>query len=516
MNTNMDSGLKAIKVRPYFISLLLAWSCALIILSTLGFFYIRYDNLLKAKTNARLNFSKDLIFLQWVSSHGGLYAPESETTPVNPYLSHITERDIKTPLGKKLTLVNPAYAMRQIAGSYHASAGIKVHIAGLKPLRAETAPDQWEKDAIHQFQKGSKEVYGVTQIENKLFMRLMRPMIIKASCLECHSKQGYTKGQVGGGVSVSIPMHPYFDEIDKQQMLLGGFLFILWGLGISGLGFISNKLREKIEVQQSLERKLIQNEKLASIGVLVSGIAHEINNPNNFISFNMPILKDYLKKIMPIVDAYAKKNPEMVLFHMPYNEFRKDIFKLIDNVQYGSERILSIIENLKGFSRTNHETEIERIELEDIINKTLTFTRNVINKSVKNFEVHLPQSLPTVIIHTSSLEQVLINILTNAAQAFDESDYENAKIDFSVFINNNDKGVIFEIKDNGSGMKKETIDNIFLPFFSTKTPSGGTGLGLYICHILVENMGGEIDVNSIEGEGSIFYVKINNIVGTNN
>lgn len=511
MKNKMETSANGVKVRPYFLSLAVAWSLIFIILLITGWIYIKNDHLEKARNSARINFTKDRVLREWVASHGGLYVPESDKTPSNPYLSHIPDRDIKGPSGKQLTLMNPAYAMRQISDMYHAAAGIKVHITGLKYFRPETAPDLWEKVAINRFKNGAKEVFELTEYDGKPFIRLMKPLMATESCLKCHGHQGYKTGGVRGGVSVSIPMAPYNSEIKEQQLLMGSFLFILWGIGLAGLNFISTKLNEKMKEQKVLESQLIQSEKLASIGVLVSGIVHEINNPNNFISFNLPILKDYLEKIMPIVDSHAEKEPDMKLFYMPYTEFREDIFNLIDNVQHGSERILAIIENLKGFSKTNNGTMVKRLELTAIVEKVLTFTRNKINKNVKTFKVHLPESPPVVTLNVQSLEQILINILTNASQSFDESDYDTARIDFSVFLNEAEKGIDFEIKDNGCGMDKETLKNIFLPFFTTKPPDEGTGLGLYICHTLVEKMGGTIEVRSRKGEGSIFSVKFKNI-----
>ena len=100
-----------------------------------------------------------------------------------------------------------------------------------------------------------------------------------------------------------------------------------------------------------LERQLVQNEKLAALGLLVSGIAHEINNPNTFISFNIPILRDYLQELMPIIDGFAEQHPNLELCSMKYQEFREDLFKLVANMEHGSSRINAIVSDLKRFVR---------------------------------------------------------------------------------------------------------------------------------------------------------------------
>ncbi len=255
--------------------------------------------------------------------------------------------------------------------------------------------------------------------------------------------------------------------------------------------------------EKLLEKKLIQSEKLASIGVLVTGIAHEINNPNNFVTFNIPILREYLDEIMPIVDKYAEQRPDLEMFYMPYAEFREDVFKLLDNVEHGSRRIKSIVSDLKDFSRTKRKKKIERIDLRPVIEKVVTFCRSKIKRTVKTFEVSVPEGLPRVLIDPHSLEQVLINLLINAAQAFDKPINGNSMVALVVLPRDPVDGPLaIEVRDNGRGMDSETMDKIFDPFFTTKPPEEGTGLGMYIAHNLIENMGGRIEVESAPGKGS--------------
>jgi signal transduction histidine kinase len=463
----------------------------------------------------------------------------TQKTPGNKYLSNVSERDISTSAGRRLTLMNPAYAMRQIADMYNEKAGVKAHITGLKYFRPETAPDGWEKAALHSFNKGADEACEITDIDGKPFMRLMRPMFTEENCLKCHGHQGYKIGDVRGGVSVSVSMQPYLDNTREDQFLLLSFLLILWGLGFSGIYFVSKKMKQNIREQNRLteelqdthkklkltneilieknkdlirkEKQLIQSEKLASIGVLVSGIAHEINNPNNFVTFNIPILRDYLNAVMPVVDEYAKKHPDLEMFYMPYKEFREDVFKLLDNVEHGSKRIQTIVDDLKEFSRAKHERKTEKVSLKPVIEKVVSFTRSRLKRSVKNFEVNIPEDLPRLVIDPQHLEQVLINLLINAIQAFDSPDEVNSRIDLNVSMNDSQDTLIVEVEDNGSGMDEQTMSRIFDPFFTTKPSDEGTGLGLYICHTLVENMGGRIEIESKPGKGSRFTVILGNV-----
>ena len=262
-----------------------------------------------------------------------------------------------------------------------------------------------------------------------------------------------------------------------------------------------------ITESKMLERQLIQNEKMASLGVLISGIAHEINNPNNYISVNIPILRDYLNIVMPIVDEYAKQNPDMEIMYMSYAEFREDIFELIDNVQHGSRQINSIVRDLKVFSAVDKDKKNERIDLKPMIEKVVSFCGSKIRRSVKNFNVQMPENLPETPVESQLLEQILINLLINAAQAFDKPVDENSEINLSVSMDDvKENQLNIDVSDNGCGMDDVTMEKIFDPFFTTKSSEEGTGLGMYIVHNLIEKMGGRIEVHSRLGQGSNFRV----------
>ncbi|MGA8181573.1 MAG: MASE3 domain-containing protein [Desulfobacterales bacterium] len=262
-----------------------------------------------------------------------------------------------------------------------------------------------------------------------------------------------------------------------------------------------------ITESKMLERRLIQNEKMASLGVLISGIAHEINNPNNYISVNIPILRDYLNVVMPIIDEYAQKHPDLEIMHMTYAEFREDIFELLDNVQHGSRQIKSIVRDLKGFSKLDNPKKIEKIDLKPLIDKVISFCRAKLERHVKTFKIQIPGHLPEARVESQLLEQILINLLINAAQAFDQPVDDNSMVNLSVSMDDGKENrLIIEVSDNGKGMDEGTMAKIFDPFFTTKSLEGGTGLGMYIVHNLVEKLDGEIEVDSRLGQGTHFKV----------
>jgi signal transduction histidine kinase len=253
-----------------------------------------------------------------------------------------------------------------------------------------------------------------------------------------------------------------------------------------------------------MEIQLIQNEKLASLGLLVSGIAHEINNPNSFISFNIPILRDYLNVLMPIVDDHAENRSDFEPFGMSYEEFRNDIFKLVDNMEHGSARINTTVSGLKEFVRKREKVELRQVDMIQVVDKAMMLCRPETLKWVKSLDVNVPESIPPILTDPEALEQIIINLLINAAHAADK---EDSWVRLAVIP----RGVhspysTIEISDNGLGMDEATKRKIFDPFFTTKGPRKGTGLGLYICHNLIEGLGGRIDVDSEPGKGSTFRI----------
>ncbi|RJQ60434.1 MAG: response regulator [Desulfobacteraceae bacterium] len=254
-----------------------------------------------------------------------------------------------------------------------------------------------------------------------------------------------------------------------------------------------------------MERQLMQNEKLVSLGLLVSGISHEINNPNNFISFNIPILRDYLGGMIPILEDHAKRHPDFEIFGMPYDEFRQDLFKLIENIEHGSSRINATVSRLREFSRRRDHSQKQQIDLASVIEKGIALCRSQIEKVTHSFEVKIPDRLPPVYADPEVIEQVTVNLLINAAQALDKA-ASWIRLEVTVEGRRQDR-IIIEVGDNGCGMDESIIEKIFDPFFSTKgTGEGNTGLGLYICQTRLEAIGGRIEVKSRPGIGSTFRV----------
>lgn len=258
--------------------------------------------------------------------------------------------------------------------------------------------------------------------------------------------------------------------------------------------------------QRRLQQQLMQADKLASLGSLVAGIAHEINNPNNFITFNIPILGDYWQEIFPILDRNAAEHPDWMVLGMPYAEFKQDVLKLLNNMEHGSDRINNVVSELRNFARIQKDEFRTQIDIHKLVDRVITLTGKQVGKLVKSYQVELADNLPEIVVNPARIEQVLINLVLNAAQAADKKDsYVMLKARKDPLT---PAQVIFEIEDNGCGMDEVVRARIFDPFFTTKEGMDGTGLGLSISYAIIQDHGGDISVTSLPGRGTTVKVTL--------
>ncbi|CAK8721660.1 histidine kinase [Candidatus Electrothrix laxa] len=208
------------------------------------------------ENEARSHFNKDQAFRFWAASHGGVYVPLTKETPPNPNLSHIPERDIVTPSGKKLTLMNPAYMLHQIMEQSEKLYGVKGRITALRFLNPDNAPDEWEKKALHSFKQGVKEVFEYTKIQGEPYLRLMRPMVGKADCLKCHAEQGYREGDIHGGVGTALPLAAYQKASDDIVRQICSVYALLWLALLPVFFFFYKKMRSQLRERMQHEAEL--------------------------------------------------------------------------------------------------------------------------------------------------------------------------------------------------------------------------------------------------------------------
>jgi len=254
----------------------------------------------------------------------------------------------------------------------------------------------------------------------------------------------------------------------------------------------------------SVEEKLTNSQELTSLGVLMSGIAHELGNLSNCIIFNIPILRDYLKKLIPIIDDHARNHQDFELFSMSYPEFRQDVFRILDNMEHASSRISETGSGFKEFVSIASAERRRWVDVGSVINKSVTLCRVQMKKAVKSFEVNIAEDFPLIFTDPVALEQVLVNLLINAAQAVDGGD--SRVVLTAKHVNTRQYRLNIEVSDNGCGMDEKTREKIFEPFFTTRVRENGSGLGLFVSKNLIEEIGGRIKVVSKLGVGSTFRI----------
>ncbi|MFN6539269.1 MAG: ATP-binding protein [Nostoc sp. EkiNYC01] len=298
----------------------------------------------------------------------------------------------------------------------------------------------------------------------------------------------------------------------------------------------TQKLQQALQDLQLAQTKLIQSEKMSSLGQLIAGVAHEINNPVNFICGNLRYVAEYAQDLLHLLQDYQKFLPvappdlQSQLDNIDVEFIMEDLPKLLDSMKLGSDRIVEIVQSLKNFSR-HDEAQIKAVNIHDGIDGTLMILRHRLKASAHRPAIEIVKDygkLPLIECYPGQLNQVFMNILANAIDALEESlvvsHWSLASNESQI---TNDKGqktlpivtirtqvldnewVVIRIADNGPGMKENLIQRIYDPFFTTKEIGKGTGLGMAISHqIVVDRHGGILKCRSQLGEGTEFWIQI--------
>ncbi|MGP1383150.1 MAG: MASE1 domain-containing protein [Thainema sp.] len=276
---------------------------------------------------------------------------------------------------------------------------------------------------------------------------------------------------------------------------------------------------------QKMQTQLVQTEKMSSLGQLVAGVAHEINNPVNFIHGNLAHTEEYAHSLLDLVDLYQQYYPEaepaiqiaIETSDLPF--LRQDFPKILQSMRVGAERIREIVKSLRNFSRLD-EAEFKAVDIHEGLDSTLMILQNRLKKTVERPDLEVVKSyskLPRVECYPGQLNQVFMNILSNAIDALDSCDRmsdanatptQPGTISISTEMSNPD-WVTIRIADNGPGMAEDVRSKLFDPFFTTKPIGKGTGLGLSISYqIVTEKHHGKLLCHSTLGQGTEFVLEI--------
>jgi signal transduction histidine kinase len=266
---------------------------------------------------------------------------------------------------------------------------------------------------------------------------------------------------------------------------------------------LQSKSQDLEDTNKELREKqvlLVQSEKLASLGQLSAGMAHEINNPIQFIQGNMRILSEAMEGILPILDRYAQSDPDFAVARLKYPFFRQHIRTLLKDMLDGTVRIADIVRDLKQFARSDEGRIDEEVDVNEVIRSSLRLVHNQIKRH--SVVSDLDPALPRIKGNANKIEQVIVANLINAAEALGEQQRGMIRVESAADPER--KNVTICISDNGPGIAEETKQKLFDPFYSTKQRTGGTGLGLSITYGIIKDHNGRIEVDTMPGSGTTF------------
>lgn len=279
----------------------------------------------------------------------------------------------------------------------------------------------------------------------------------------------------------------------------------------------NESLENTLNTLKNAQSQLVSQEKMASLGQLTAGIAHEINNPINFVSSNVGPLRRDIDDLIGVIEKYDELSEEERFREMKiiidrfkdeieYSYLLEEIEQLLTGIQEGAGRTSEIVKSLKNFSRLD-EIESKTADIHEGLRSTILILKSGTKKNVP-INTNFDESIQPVQCYPGKLNQVFSNLIINAIQALTDGDSPVENPEINICTNQSEDDIIIEIEDNGPGIPKEMQERIFEPFFTTKEVGEGTGLGLSIVFSIIESHQGKIEVESKQNEGTKFIITL--------
>ncbi|WP_394171053.1 transporter substrate-binding domain-containing protein [Saccharospirillum alexandrii] len=281
--------------------------------------------------------------------------------------------------------------------------------------------------------------------------------------------------------------------ISSAVLLLGLVLVTLW------IRTLQRQVERRTQEVKKQQQQLIQADKMSSLGTLVSGVAHEINNPSGLILLNLPMLKDAWEDALPHLDGLYEQHDGFDIAGLDYRRIRHEIPYIINEMNEGAQRIKRIVNDLRDFARQEATDAIEPMNLNDVVSTAVRLLDVTIRGYTNRFSLILDPYLPSMLGHPQRIEQVVINLIINACQSLPD-DQHGVKVETR--IDHIRQRIVLSVHDEGCGIEPDAMPNLTDPFFTTKREQGGTGLGLSVSAGIIKAYDGTMKFHSRPGEGT--------------
>ena len=269
---------------------------------------------------------------------------------------------------------------------------------------------------------------------------------------------------------------------------------------------LESRVRNTEITLREAEQRLQQAQKMETLGTLVAGVAHEINNPINLILYNLPLLQKIWTDLLPALISLAESAPERKFGGFTADFLKDNLAQLVADMEMAANRVTKIVADLKNFSRQSNIAEKHLLNINTAVTNALRLAQTTLRKVAIGVRTELAPDLPEVEGNLQSIEQVVLNIVINAAQAIDHT---HGEILIQTGFSLKDGRVYLRVTDNGRGVSPAMAERVFLPFVTDKQAQGGTGLGLSVTYSIVQAHGGEIFFENREGgAGTAFTVQL--------
>ncbi len=313
------------------------------------------------------------------------------------------------------------------------------------------------------------------------------------------------------GLSLMVGLEALEEERDLVAEIAGDVAFGLHSIEVADeRRRAEESLRRAEEQAKQQHEQLMQADKMVALGTLVSGVGHEINNPNNFVMLNVPLLKGMWNDAIPLMEKHCQEDGDCRLRGIPFFKAREMIPELFDDIMEGAWRIKRIVGELKDYARSQPTPSQDLVDINEIARSAIVLCNTFIHQRTQRFTTEYADELPQIRGNGQRIEQVIINLLQNACEALLDN---HGAVSLEILFDQERDGVVITVADEGVGIAGENLARIMDPFYTTKRSAGGTGLGLSITERIIRDHGGELTFDSSPGKGTVARVFLPRVIG---